>query len=174
MKKSYLFLISLIATSCFGQADRKLSALLSFQVNRTTNDRTISNNSAGIGFGLQTHLNTNTWIKPTLEINADLFGGTKELRLTADGRPIDAKSEVVGIYVGPMFQLTKSLFLSTTVGKSIFNKKSHFGVRPSVVFYPSKSRKWAVKVAYTGVFQRDDISNENFGYLSFALALKLF
>ena len=174
MKTLYLFLTLFIAINCFSQTDRKFSTFLSFQVNKTLNDRTITNNTAGFGFGLQTHMNTKTRIKPALEINADLFGGTKVLYLTADDKPIDAKSGVIGIYAGPVFQLTESMFLSATIGTSIFNSKSYFGVRPSIILYPSKRKKWIAKVSYTDIFQRDHISNESFGYLSFALALKLF
>lgn len=174
MKKLYFIFTILIATHCFSQTDRKLSAFFSFQVNKTLYDRTITNNSGGIGFGLQTYLNTKTLVKATAEVNADLFAGTKELYMTAGNKPIDAKSGVISIYMGPSFQPTKRLFIATTVGSSFYNGKAHFGVRPSIGIYPSKSNKWAAKVCFTNVFQRDEISTESLGYFSFALAFKLF
>ncbi len=174
MKKLYFILTIFIAANCFSQTNRKLSTFLSFQVNKTFYDRAITNNNGGIGFGLQTNLNTKTWVKPTLELNADLFAGTKELYLTANNKPIDAKSGVLGIYIGPLFEPMKRLFIATTFGTSIYNNKAHFGVRPSVVLYPSKRKNWAAKVSFTNIFQRDDINNKSFGYFSFAFALKLF
>jgi hypothetical protein len=174
VKKLPFVLTLFVATSCFSQADRKVSTLLSFQANKTLYDRTITNNNAGVGFGLQTLVNTKTSIKPLLEINADLFAGTKELYLTNDGKPIEAKSGILGIYVGPMLYATEQLFIATTIGTSLYNSKSHFGVRPSIGFYPSKSKKWTANASFTNIFQRDDFSKEGFGYLSFALAVKLF
>lgn len=174
MQQLCFILNLLFATACFGQTERKLSAFLSFQGNKTLNDRTISNNAGGIGAGLQTHLRTKTVIKPTLEINADFFAGTKVLYLTADGKPIEAKSGVLGVYIGPLFQPTNRLFIATTFGRSFYNNYAHFGVRPSIGIYLSKKKTWAAKASFTNIFQRDDISNESFGYASFALALKLF
>lgn len=137
-------------------------------------DRTTTNNSGGFGFGLQTFLNTKTRLRPTLEVNADLFAGTKEGYLTTDGQFIDGKSGVAGIYLGPSFQATEKLFIATTFGSSFYNATANFGVRPSVGFVPFNNKKLLAKASFTNVFQRDEISNESFGYFSFALALKLF
>lgn len=174
MKDLYFVLTLFIATNCFSQTDRKLSTFLSFQVNKTLYDRTITNNSSGVGFGLQTHINTKTSVKPTMELNADLFAGTKELYLSADGRPIHAKDGVVSIYIGPLFQPAGKLFIATTFGTSLFNGEAHFGIRPSVGLYPSKRKNWTVRASFTNIFQRNSISDESFGYSSFALALKIF
>lgn len=174
MKRGCIVLAIFFVTNCYCQNNRKLSAFLSFQGNKTSYDRTITNNNGGMGFGLQTNLNTKTRVKPTLEINADLFAGTKELYLTADFKPIDAKSGVLGIYTGPLFEPMKRLFIAATFGASIYNNQAHFGVRPSVGLYSSKRKNCAVKISFTNIYQRDDISNESFGYFSFALAVKLF
>ena len=174
MKTFYFILGLLAATNCFSQANRKVSTFVSFGANKTLYDRTITNNKGGPGFGLQTVVNTKTFITPLLEINADLFAGTKELYLTTGGKPIESKSDVLSMYVGPMFGVTKRLFISTTIGTSLYNNKAHFGLRPSVGFYPSQSRKWTTRVSYTNVFQRDAISKESFGYLSVAVGIKLF
>jgi hypothetical protein len=163
-----------MATLCYSQPQRNASFVLTFQGNKTTNDRTLSNNSAGIGFGLQAFLNTKTVFRPTLEINGDLFAGTKELRMTTDGRIIEGKSEVVSLYAGPSFNLAERLLISATAGTSFYNKKTHFGIRPSVGLFLSKNRKWMAKAAYTAIFQRDDVSNERFAYASFGIAGKLF
>jgi|APEBP8051073220_1049391.scaffolds.fasta_scaffold02816_5 hypothetical protein len=173
MKHLLLFLTLIISTRSFSQVDRKVSVFLSFQANTTLYDRTASNNSGGVGFGLQTVLNTKTFVRPTIEINGDIFGGTKELYLTADDKPIYGKSGVLSIHGGPFISLSNRVFCAATVGSHFYNDDVHFSVRPSVGVYPTKGRKWTLKTSFTNVFQRDEISNESFGYLSFAIALKL-
>lgn len=173
MKQLFLLLSLFIATRSFSQVDRKVSVFLSFQVNKTLYDRTASNNSGGVGFGLQTVLNTNTYVRPTLEINGDIFGGTKELYLTADDKPIYGKSGVLSVHGGPFIQLSDHFFISATVGSHFYNNDLHFSTRPSIGVSPTKGRKWTLKTSFTNVFQRDEISNESFGYLNFAIALKL-
>jgi hypothetical protein len=113
-------------------------------------------------------------LKPTIEINGDLFAGTKELRMTTDGRMVKAKSEVVSLYAGPAFHVARRLLVSTTAGTSLYNKQLHFGVRPSVGLFLSKNRKWMAKASYTAVFQQDALSNERFEYASFGLSGMLF
>ena len=173
MKQLFLFVTFFIAIHSFSQADKKVSVFLSCQANNTLYDRTITNNSGGVGFGLQTVLNTMTFVRPTLEINGDIFGGTKVLYLTADDKPIYGKSGVLSIHGGPFLQLTDQFFIAATIGSHFYNHDVHFSARPSVGVYPAKGKKWTLKTSFTNVFQRDEISNENFGYVSFAIALKL-
>ncbi|MGB8195239.1 MAG: hypothetical protein WCF67_25100 [Chitinophagaceae bacterium] len=174
MKSLYLVLMLFIATNCLGQVDRKVSAFLSLQANKTIYDRTRTNNSAGIGLGLQVQVNSGTQVKPVIELNGDLFGGTKELYIDDSGAPVDSKEDVVGVYAGPLLQASERLFFSATLGTSIYNSKAHFGIRPSIGIYPSKSKKWMAKASFTNIFQRDAISNQGFGYLSLAVGIKLF
>lgn len=173
MKQIFLFVTLFIATHSFSQADRKVSIFLSFEANKTLYDRTASNNSGGVGFGLQSVLKTKTFVRPTLEINGDIYGGTKELYITTDGKPMYGKSSVLSIHGGPFIQLTDQFFTAATIGSHFYNDDVHFSVRPSVGVYPTRGKNWTLKTSFTNVFQRDEISNENFGYLSFAIALKL-
>ena len=173
MKQIFFFVTLFISTHSFSQEDKKVSILLSLQANKTFYDRTASNNSSGVGLGLQTLLNTKTIVRPTLEINGDIFGGTKELYLTADEKPIYSKSGVLSIHGGPFIQLSNQFYISATIGSHFYNDDVHFSARPSIGVYPTKGKKWTMKTSFTNVFQRVDISNESFGYLSFAIALKL-
>ena len=174
MKQLYFFVALLITTNSFAQTERKVSSTLFAQANRTLYDRTASNNGGGVGFGLQTNINTPTLVKPAVEVTTDLFAGTKELYVTEDDKPIDAKRGVFSIYAGVLLQPSHRLFLSTTGGISLLNGKGYFGVRPSVGYHLSKNGHFAAKVAFTHIFQRDAISNQSFGYGSFALGVKLF
>lgn len=174
MKQLYFIAALLITTNCFAQTERKVSSTLFAQANRTLYDRTVTNNSGGIGFGLQTSINTRTLVKPVIEVTADLFAGTKELYVTEDDQPIDAKSDVFSIYLGAMLQPSHRLFITTTGGIILFNGTGHFGVRPSLGYHLSKNGRFVGKVAFTHIFQRDAISNQTFGYGSFALGVKLF
>ncbi|HUC80774.1 MAG TPA: hypothetical protein VMR70_07650 [Flavisolibacter sp.] len=172
MKTRLLLLTLLIASQAFSQADKKLDVFLSFQANTTLYDRTASNNSGAAGLGVQTVLNTKTRVRPTVEINGNIFGGTKQLYLTTDGKPVDSKNGVLSIHAGPYLQLSNRFFAAATIGSHFYNDEIYFSARPSVGVYPTRNKKWTLKTAFTNVFQRDEISNENFGYLSFAIALR--
>lgn len=174
MKQLYFIVALLVTTNCFAQRERKVSSTLFAGANYTLYDRTATNNSGGVGFGLQTRINTQSFIKPVIEINADLFAGTKEMYVTENGKPIDAKSGVLGVYGGGLLQPSNRLMIATTGGVSFFNNKGHFGLRPSVGYHLSKNGSVSAKAAFTHIFQRDEISNEPFGYASIALGIKLF
>jgi len=174
MKQLYFIIALLTTANCFAQTERKISATLSFEANKTLYDRTATNNAGGIGFGLQTNINTPTFIKPVLEINADLFAGTKVMYMTADGKPINGKSGGLGIYAGGMLQPAGRWACSAAGGTSIYNNSAHFGIRPAVSFYILKNRSLMARTAFAHIFQRDEISREPFGYFSFSLGMKLF
>lgn len=174
IKQLYFIVGLLTATACFAQKERKVSSTLFAQANRTLYDRTPTNNAGGVGLGWQTSINTLTFVKPVIEVTADLFAGTKELYVTQDNKPIEAKNGVLGIYTGAMLKPSERLLIITTGGISFFNGKGHFGVRPSLGYQLSKNGRFAAKVAFTHIFQRDAISNQSFGYGSFALGIKLF
>ena len=146
---------------------------MSFQVNHTLYDRTLSNNSGGLGFGLQLDYQTASRVKPLLELNVDYFGGTKVAYITADGKMIDSKHGIISTYAGPMLEFNKQLWIATTVGSTWYHKEAHLGIRPSIGFYFSKRKTWMTKASFTNVFQRDEVSNQSFGYLSLALGLRL-
>lgn len=173
MKQLLLIITLFIASHCFAQTERRLSATLSFEANKTLYDRTATNNAGGIGFGLQTHINTPTLIKPMAEINADLFAGTKVMYMTIDGKPIDGKSGVLGIYAGGLLPAGRFTF-SAAAGTSMYNSSAHFGIRPAVGFSFLKDRSLMARTAFTHIFQHDEISREPFGYFSFSLGVKLF
>lgn len=173
--KTQLFtftLALLTAAHGFGQTNRRFSTCFSFGVNRTLYDRTKSNNSAGFGLGLQAQMNTESRVSPILKINADLFGGTKEM-LIVNGKPVVPKSSLFSLYTGALFLPMKNVFASMAAGASIYNHQVNWGFNPSVGFYPG-SKRWLASVAFTHIFQSDDISNKPFGFLRLALAVKLF
>ncbi|HYC28749.1 MAG TPA: hypothetical protein VEB42_08030 [Chitinophagaceae bacterium] len=174
MKKLYFIFPLLMATNCFSQADRKLSTFLAFQVHHTLYDWTIQNNKGGFGLALQTHLNTKTPVRPMLEINADFFMGNKIAYLTTDGKFIDGKSGVMGVYAGPQLQLKERVLIAATMGASLFHGQPHFGIRPSLASYLGANKRWMAKASFTNVFQGNDFSHEDFGYISFALGLRLY
>jgi hypothetical protein len=173
MKQIFLLVTLFFAVHSFSQGDKKVSVFLSFQANTTLYDRTASNNSAGVGFGLQTVVNVKTFIRPILEFNGDLFAGTKKLYTTADDKPIYGKSGVLSIHAGPFIQLSRQFFMAATIGSHFYNDDANFSIRPSIGVYPTKGRRWTLKTSFTNVFQRDEIGKENFGYISFAIAIKI-
>ena len=172
MKKYAVIFCLLLPGSIFSQNKDMVDGYVSFQYNTTIHDRTKSNNKNGVGLGLELLLNSGKWIRPALQVNGCLFGGTKEFYTTIDGKPIYSKQTIATIFGGFQFNTGKHLFSSLTAGAAFYNGNSHFGVRPSLGFYLSTNKKAALYTSYTNIFQKDEISDEPFGYISFALALK--
>ena len=171
----YLFLVSLLfSIAGFGQKKNGLDAYFSVQYNATTTDRTITNNSSGPGLGLTLLANTKSSTKPILQLNGYLFTGTKELYVTSDREPIEAKELVSTIFAGASRDLGKQFLLSLAAGPAFYNTSAHFGFRPAAGLYTSNTKKVFFQTSYTYIFQRDKISNQGFGFVSFALGLKLF
>ena len=76
--------VSILITSTFllhaaAQSTKKISTYLFLQADKTLYDRTITTNNSGPAFGLKVFHNNKTTFKPFLEIDGDIFGGTKEL-----------------------------------------------------------------------------------------------
>jgi hypothetical protein len=174
MKFRFFILLMLISAGCFGQKQKKVSAYADFHVNATQYDRTLSNNAGGFGIGLQTFINIKSKFRPGIEFNSDAFGGTKELYLTPDGKPIYAKSVTGNILIGSSYPITKRFYINVAGGPSFFNSQVHFTVKPAIGFYFPASQLLVAKISHTHVFQRDAISNESFGFLNFAIGIKLF
>ena len=135
MKRIFCLLALIITIHSYGQIDRPVSAFISADVSPTLYDRTASNNGVGFGAGLQLYIRTKTWLRPALDASAYAYGGTKELRLAADGSPIYAKDGSVNLYVGAYFQLAPQWFASFTAGPSFFNGNAYVGIIPTVGYY---------------------------------------
>jgi len=72
------------------------------------------------------------------------------------------------------FHPTQNIYLSLVGGPSFISGKTLLGIKPSFGFYFSKTQRWTEKVSYINVFNRTNVSKEDFGSLSFAIGLKLF
>ena len=171
----YLYLVVLLVSlKGFGQIKKGLDAYCSFQYNATTTDRTITNNIGGPGLGLTLLANTKGRTRPMLQLNGYLFTGTKELYLTANREPIEAKELVSTIFAGASHDIGKRLLLSLSAGPAFYNSTTHFGFRPAVGLYTSTTKKIFLQTSYTQIVHHDEISNQGFGFLSFVFGLKLF
>jgi hypothetical protein len=169
------FLACLILTLTFGQTERKVSAYLLTQYNKTIYDRTLGNNPWGVGPGLQIFLNTKTKFKPTIELTGDIYlEDDKVLRLTPNGKSVDDIGSVVNLFTGSSFYPAKQIYLSFLFGPSFINDKTLLGIKPSLGFYFSKTQRWTAKVSYINIFNLEQTSKEDFGSISLAIGLKLF
>ena len=174
MKKSQLLFLAFLPLFCFAQEKHKLHSYIAFHVDATMYDRTRTNNAGGFGGGLETYLLTNSKFRPTLAVSGDAFGGTKEMYLTSDGRPIYAKSTVVSILAGSTYQASERVYINLAAGPSFFNSDVHMSLRPTIGVYFPANRQFVFKTSFTHVWQHDDISNEPFGFLNFGLGIRLF
>jgi len=165
------FTCSLQATA---QSSKKISTYLLLQVGKTLYDRTITNNNSGPSLGLKAFYNNKTALKPFIEIDGSIFGGTKELHMTTTGKVIESKDGVVCVFAGVTFLPVKNVYIEMAAGPAFFNGSSYLAIKPGAGVYFSKKHKLFAAVSLTNIFQRDDISNEQFGYLNFTLGIKLF
>ena len=148
------------------------------QYNKTIYDWTKGNNPWGIGFGLQTFLNTKTKFKPTIELTGDIYlEDDKVLRLNPEGSVPTNYNDVrgmVNLFVGTSYNPTQDIYVSFVAGPSFINGQTLLGIKPSFGFYFSKSQKWTGKISYINIFNRDKPTKKDFGSLSLAIGLKLF
>lgn len=153
--------------------DRKVYYFLSVQADKTLYDYTIRKNKGGTGLGLQLNFQTKRFFKPIIELNVDGIGGPKESIFFLGGSTSvhESKSIISSAFIGSIFILNKHLSSSLTLGSSFFSNKAHFGIRPSLSYYPSKNQKWNTKLSFTHVPFKDEFTNQDFGYLSFSVGI---
>ncbi len=170
------WLLCFVLASSFAQAKRNLiSTYLSAQYNNTIIDGTKGNNPWGAGLGLQGFLNNNTKFKPTVELTGDLYlEDDKVFRTNLNGQEISGVNAMVNLFIGTSFNPSQKIYLSFVGGPSFIDRKTLFGIKPSVGFYFSESKKWIGRISYINIFNRLNASKEDFGSLSLAAGLKLF
>ena len=170
---SILCCFLLIQTSA--QEQRKISLYLFVQYNKTIYDATTGNNPWGVGPGLQVFYNNRTKFKPTIEFTADTYlEDDKLLRLTTNGKPIQDLGSMVNLFAGSSYHPSRSIYFSLAAGPAFINGNSYFGVKPSFGFYFSNNQRWTGKISYINIFNRNELTKEDFGSMSFAIGLKLF
>jgi hypothetical protein len=179
MLKVYMSLLFCFAFGgSFAQTERKIPIYLSLQYNKTLYDYTIGNNPWGIGLGLQAFLRNKTMFEPTVELTGDVYlEDDKTLRLNPDGSIPVRDNDVGGmtnLFAGFTFKPVRSVYLSFTAGPSFIRKRTYLGVKPSLGFYFSKTKKWTAKVSYINITNRVEITDDDFGSLSLAVGCKLF
>jgi hypothetical protein len=173
--KKFILLLWLFSgiSDTHAQKQKKLSVNLDIHINNTLYDRTLPNNATGFGFGMQTLIITNSPWKGIVDLAADAYGGTKQLFLTVDGKPVYSKSDVVTAFAGVVFEPNSKWYGGITAGTAIFNSHVYFGLKP-LIGIPFLRQRMIFKIGMVHIFQRDEISNQSFGYLTFGLGVKLF
>ena len=169
------FLLCFIFTNIFAQAQRKVSTYLNVSYNQTLNDITIGNNPWGANIGLQTFINTKTVFKPTIELTGDLYlMDDKVYRMNADATPIETVEAMVNLFAGTSFNATQNIYISVVAGPSFIHGQTLFGLKPSIGFYFSKSKRGTGKISYINIFNRDMLTKQDFSSISLSLGFKLF
>ncbi len=179
IKKPFMFkiitliLAFLIVENVNGQQKKRFTTNIDLHINSTLYDRTIDNNGTGFGVALQGILQTRSKFAATMEISEDVYGGTKVFYMTSSGEPIYGKSGVATILLGPLYNISSKLNVGVIGGMGFFNDESYFAIKPSIN-YQLFNNKIIGKFAWANIFQKDNISDESFGYLSFGIGVKLF
>jgi hypothetical protein len=108
------------------------------------------------------------------DITASVFGGTKELYLTGDGKSIFAKDELYTLFAGADYPVANKVYFSTSAGLGFISSSIFPAVKAGFIIFPGKSKKVFTEMFFNNIFQHDNISNQSFGYLSAGLGIKLF
>lgn len=166
-------LLCLLLQPLFAQQQRKISLYLSAQADKTLQDVTRENNTAGFGPALQVFMNNKTRFKPLLELNAALYGGTKDL-LTYNGIPLESVLIMVNVHAGASYHPLKYAYVSLTAGPAFVSDQVLPGIRSSIGFYFPKNQKLTARLSYLHVFNRGNVIREDFSAVSVGFGFKLF
>jgi hypothetical protein len=168
-------LVSFIVLTLSAQKQRKISSYLNVQFNTTLQDATIGNNPWGAGIGLQTFFKNKTTFKPTIELTGAIYlADDKVYRMNADGTPIDDIESMVNLFAGTTFTATQNIYFSIVGGPSFINEQTLLGIKPSVGFYFTKSKRGTANISYINIFNRDRVTKQDFGSVCLSLGFKLF
>lgn len=184
-KALVIFLICFaFAQLSYGQANRKLSVYLQGHLNTTRSDITLGNNPGGFGLGAQVFYPQSAKFRLVGEVtvSAYLFGD-KVLRTYGygdydDWEPIPTVSGMTNAFVGGSYHPLNAISVSVTSGLSSVNvdngRQNRFGIKPAVNFHFPKTQRWMAAVSYVNIFNRDPVTKQNFGSLSFSLGIRLY
>ena len=166
--------LTFILLTSFGQSERKLSTYLSTQFNKTLYDKTIGNNPWGIGLGLQSRLNNTTKFKPIVDLTADIYLEDDKTLVAINQIPLQDVRSMVNLFAGSAFNLTNRLSISIAAGPSFISGQTFLGIKPSIELFFSRNNRWAAKAYYINIFNREKITNGDFGSIGVALSIRLF
>ena len=167
MKKGCFIFLMFVASACYSQTERKFDFLLSAQYNHTLQDQYPFYKTGIAGLGFQVFYSLKNQLRPTLEVNADLF---KEEGIGAADAPTYENHLRPSVCVGLSYYPVDRFFIAAAAGPHFF-ENTHLGVKSSLGYYLGK--KVLIRTSYTNVFQGEGNLNKDLGYLSFALAFKL-
>jgi hypothetical protein len=172
MKK--IILLYAFLSACFSMcAQDKLAVESGAQYNGTVYDRTKEGNINGGGVMLQVRLHRErSRIAPFLEATADVFGGNREIQLI-NGQPVDIKRGVIGIYGGAAWYPLPRLFGSLATGVTFISYGKYFALKPAIGYHFGPRHGFTMRLSLTNTFERNAISNEDFGVVAFGVSFKL-
>ncbi len=168
-------LMCFILKVALAQSKSKISLYLHGQYNKTIYDRTINNNPWGIGTGLQLFINAQSKFRPTADLTADIYlEDDKVLRIDPDDNPVPDLRGMLNFFGGISWHPKTTIYMSIVGGPSIINGRTLTALKPSFGFYFSEKQKWTGKFSYINVFNRDRVTNQDFGSVSISLGRRLF
>lgn len=175
MKRVYTTFFFLLSVICSFSQSQKVAVLLNGQFTQTIYDRTFGNNPWAPGLGIQVHLFEQEKWKPIIDLTAEIYlEDDKVLRLNDDGTSPQDLGSVINLFAGISYSPKARLSFACALGPSFSNGQTFLGIKPSVGFYFSESRRWAGKISFSNVFDRDKRSHKDFGSLSFTLGFRLY
>ena len=175
MKKLLLITVFCLTIAfAFGQSKRFVSLYGKMQLNSTQRDIIKHSNPWSIGFGVEALFNTGNKCKPLIDITKDAYLLSDKVLYTRNGVEIPRIDEMNNILAGLSYQPIPEMYISFVSGASFINDQVLLAVKPSMGFSFTENRRWVVKVSYINVFDRDKVTKQDFGSVSFSLAIRVF
>lgn len=167
-----IFLIISLATTFEGQSQSRFSTSLEGDYDKTISDATLGNNPWSLGLGVLVCYKTKTTLKPTIELTGDLYlEDDKIQRYSTNGQALTRVNGIASCLAGTSFQLTRNFSLQFLLGPSLINGAALITIKPSASYYFASNHRWAVKVSYLNVLNRE---NQSFSSVGLSVCLRLF
>ena len=167
----FLFFFSNI----YSQQKHKLTGYLQFQYTHTLYDLTKGNNLWGIGTGLFVFIDGKSAFKPALDLTADIYlVDDKVYRMYPDGSEMVSVHGTVSLFPGISFQPKGRFFAGIYGGPSLVSSSVLLGIKPSMGIYFDDKHRWAGKLSYINIFNRDYRGGQDFGSWSASIGVRIF
>ncbi|MFZ6024341.1 MAG: hypothetical protein ACOYVG_07770 [Bacteroidota bacterium] len=175
MKKTYLltFLLLCFYIGTTQTFSKKWSVAAFAQISDARYDKVARQNAVGIGAGIKINYRLNQQIGLLFEANSSYFGGTREL-IIINGEHYRPKDGLSSIHAGLQYRLFFPLQMASSFGPSFSLGNTDWGFRQSLLLSFTKKEHLWLRFSFDHVFQDKKLINSDFGYLGYALVVRLF
>lgn len=165
-----------LGLGAFVQAQKKqpLSACFSAGANIMAYDRFIEFTHSGAGAGLQLHYIISPKLKAQFDASGSMFSITKILFVFENGETTGPKQFVFTTFAGLLYAPIKKSEVGISAGPSFLESGAYAGIKPYIGYYFGKKEIVKAQASLTHIFEKNNVSKKNTGFINFGLAVKIF